>query len=117
MVSIPSLNYNSAISSVINIRTTHSAKFQALANQFAKEGNVEQQKRYEDAIVQMKEEILPGMEQRAKYWAKVAGIPDSKYGQILSPEEVKFYERNRSGGTTGFPDALFPKGVGIDLYS
>ncbi|MBL0686624.1 MAG: hypothetical protein JJV94_02210 [Sulfurospirillum sp.] len=104
------------MSSVINIKTKYPAKFQALANQYEKEGNVEQQKRYENAIIQMQEEILPKMEQRAKYWAKVAGIPAGKFGQILSPEEVKFYEKDRSGGVAGFPDKLFPKELGLNQY-
>ncbi|MBL0708923.1 MAG: hypothetical protein JJW00_07750 [Sulfurimonas sp.] len=48
---------------------------------------------------------------------RIAGIPASKFGQILSPQEVKFYEKDRAGGTTGFPEGLFPKGLGLDTYS
>ena len=115
MVSIPSLNYNAAMSSAINAKEN---KF--LKNVLAKhkaEGNIEQIKRYEDAITRQETIWAPKHEAAAKKWAKIAGIPDSKFGQILSPEEVKFYEKDRSGGTTGFPEDLFPKGLGLDTYS
>ena len=117
MVSIPSMNYNSEMGSIIGIKTKTIPRFNTLITQYAKEGNTEQQKRYEDAIVKLHEEIIPFHEKAAKRWMEIAGIPEGKFGQILSPEEVKFYEKDRSGGVTGFPDSLFPKGFGLDQYA
>lgn len=117
MISIPSMNYNSEMGSIIGIKTKTIPRFNMLIDKFSSEGNIEQQKRYEDAIVKLKEEVIPFHEKAAKHWMEIAGIPEGKFGQILSPEEVKYYERNRSGGTTGFPDKLFPKGVGVDIHS
>jgi len=115
MVSIPSLNYNSAISSYINAKDDKFLK--GVLAKHKSEGNTEQITRYEDAIKYREEVIAPKMLKDAKYWAKVAGIPAGKFGQILSPEEVKFYEKDRSGGVTGFPEDLFPKGFGLDQYA
>jgi len=117
MVSIPSLNYNGAMASVIDFRTNSIPKFQMLADKYADEGNVEQQKRYEDAIVKAEDELIPFYQKQAEHWARIAGIPEGKVGQILTPEEVKFYEKDRSGGVTGFPESLFPKGFGLDQYA
>ena len=117
MVSIPSLNYNGAMSSVINLKAKSIPQYQILANKYAAEGNIEQQKRYENAIIRTEDELIPFFEKQAEHWARVAGIPEGKIGQILTPEEVKFYEKDRSGGATGFPDNLFPKGFGLDQYA
>ena len=115
MVSIPSMNYNAAMSNTINAKENTFLK--GVLARYKAEGNSEEIKRYEEAITYREEVIAPDQEKLAKHWAKIAGIPDSKFGQILSPEEVKYYERNRSGGTTGFPQDLFPKGLGLDTYS
>jgi hypothetical protein len=115
MVSIPSLNYNAAMSNAINAKENTFLK--GVLSRYKAEGNAEEIKRYEEAIVYREEVIVPDQERLAKHWAKIAGIPDSKFGQILSPEEVKFYEKDRSGGATGFPEDLFPKGSGLDTYS
>ncbi len=110
MASIPSLNYSGAMASVIDFKTNSIPKFQMLTNKYADEGNTKQQKRYEDAIVKAENELIPFYQKQAEYWAKIAGIPEGKVGQILTPQEIKFYEKDRSGGATGFPDKLFPKG-------
>ncbi len=115
MVSIPSLNYNASISSYLNMKKRLPIH-QKLVEKYKSEGNIEQQERYENAIKDAKKWI-PKFKQMAEKWMRIAGIPASKFGQILSPEEVKFYEKDRSGGTTGFPEDLFPKGLGLDTYS
>ena len=114
MSSVPSLSYNAFMSTSINARENKFLK--GVLAKYKAEDNLEQIKRYEDAIKYREEVIAPKFEVLAKKWAEIAGIPDSKFGQILSPEEIKFYEKKRSGGVTGFPESLFPKGIGLDTY-
>jgi len=91
-------------------------QMQKLADKYATEGNVKEQERYEQAVKDLNK-YIPIFKRNAEKWARVAGIPEGKIGQILTPQEIKFYEKDRSGGVTGFPEDLFPKGFGLDQYS
>ncbi len=115
MVSIPSLNYNTTISSYHNMKK-QLPQMQKLADKYEAEGNVKEQERYEQAVEDLNK-YIPIFKRNAEKWARVAGIPEGKIGQILTPQEIKFYEKDRSGGATGFPDKLFPKGFGLDQYA
>ncbi len=115
MVSIPSLNYNTTISSYHNMKK-QLPQMQKLADKYEAEGNVKEQERYEQAVEDLNK-YIPIFKRNAEKWARVAGIPEGKIGQILTPQEIKFYEKDRSGGVTGFPESLFPKGFGLDQYA
>ena len=105
MSTVPSLSYNAFMSTSINAKENKFLK--GVLARYKAENNVDEIKRYEEAIKYREEVIAPKFEKLAKQWAEIAGIPDSKFGKILTPQEIKYYDKDRAGSVNGFPEDLY----------